>query len=135
MGRGSASRTTRLPALVVATTGSDKAPLTLALSTEGEGICVAELNKLAQPRGIISRPIHGLLVPRTARLLGFWSGLGLVASNMIGAGVLLSAGFMAQDLGPGLLLSVWVAAGIVALAGTAAYSEISRLIPRSGGEY
>jgi APA family basic amino acid/polyamine antiporter len=54
---------------------------------------------------------------------------------MIGAGVLLSAGFMAQDLGPGLLLVVWVAASIVALAGTAAYSEISRLIPRSGGEY
>ena len=41
-------------------------------------------------------------------VLGIWSGIGLVAANMIGAGVFLSAGFMAQDLGPYTLMLAWV---------------------------
>jgi APA family basic amino acid/polyamine antiporter len=67
--------------------------------------------------------------------LGLWSGVGLVVANMIGAGVFLSAGFMAQDLGPGTILAAWVVGALLALAGTLAYSSVARLVPRSGGEY
>ena len=40
--------------------------------------------------------------------LGLKSGIGLVVSNMVGAGVFISAGFMAQDLTPGQILVSWV---------------------------
>lgn len=67
--------------------------------------------------------------------LGFRSGLGLVVANMIGSGVFLSAGFMAQELGPGAILLAWGLGTAIALAGTRAYAEVARLVPRSGGEY
>jgi len=69
------------------------------------------------------------------RILGLWSGVGIVAANMIGAGVFLSAGFMAQDMGPGQILLAWVVGTIVALAGARAYATVVELVPRSGGEY
>jgi len=71
---------------------------------------------------------------RTARLT-LWPGVGLVAANMIGAGVFLSAGFMAQEMGPGPILIDWVVGAVLALAGARAYAELARLVPRSGGEY
>jgi APA family basic amino acid/polyamine antiporter len=67
--------------------------------------------------------------------LGFGSGLGLVVANMIGSGVFLSAGFMAQELGPGAILLAWVIGTLIALAGARAYAEAAQLVPRSGGEY
>jgi APA family basic amino acid/polyamine antiporter len=69
------------------------------------------------------------------RKLGLLPGVGLVLSNMIGAGVFLSAGFMAQDMGPGPLLLAWVAGAALALCGATAYAEVARRVPRSGGEY
>ncbi len=63
------------------------------------------------------------------------SGVGMVAANMIGAGVFLSAGFMAQDMGPGQILLAWVVGAILALCGAVAYGAVARLVPRSGGEY
>ncbi|HET8648386.1 MAG TPA: APC family permease, partial [Vicinamibacteria bacterium] len=73
--------------------------------------------------------------PRPAAGLGFGSGLGLVAANMIGSGVFLSAGFMAQQLGPGAILLAWLIGTLIALAGARAYAEVAQLVPRSGGEY
>jgi APA family basic amino acid/polyamine antiporter len=63
------------------------------------------------------------------------SGVGLVAANMIGAGVFLSAGFMAQDMGPGPILLAWVVGALLALCGALTYGAVARLVPRSGGEY
>jgi len=71
----------------------------------------------------------------THRILGLASGVGIVAANMIGAGVFLSAGFMAQDMGPGTLLLAWLVGALLALAGCRAYASVARLVPRSGGEY
>lgn len=74
-------------------------------------------------------------MPEERRLLGLWPGVGLVVANMIGAGVFLSTGFMAQDLGPGAILAAWAVGAAIALAGAIAYSAVSAVIPRSGGEY
>lgn len=63
------------------------------------------------------------------------SGVGLVAANMIGSGVFLSTGFMAQKMGPGPILLAWIAGALLALCGAAAYGAVARLVPRSGGEY
>jgi APA family basic amino acid/polyamine antiporter len=67
--------------------------------------------------------------------LGLFSGIGMVIANMIGAGVFLSTGFMAQDLNPKQILWAWVIGAFLALCGARAYAGIAQLVPRSGGEY
>lgn len=67
--------------------------------------------------------------------LGLKSGIGLVVSNMVGAGVFISAGFMAQDLSPGQILASWILGAIIALSGARAYATVASWVPRSGGEY
>jgi APA family basic amino acid/polyamine antiporter len=74
-------------------------------------------------------------VANERKMLSLWPGVGLVAANMIGAGVFLSAGFMAQDMGPGSILLAWVVGAVLAMAGARAYATVAQLVPRSGGEY
>ena len=66
------------------------------------------------------------------RTLGLKSGIGLVIANMVGAGVFLSTGFMAQSLSPGLILIAWLIGGVLALCGAKAYAEVARLVPGIG---
>lgn len=71
----------------------------------------------------------------TTAFLGLGSGVGLVVANMVGAGVFLSAGFMAQELSAAWILLAWLVGALLAMAGARAYAEAALLIPRSGGEY
>ncbi|MBS1152874.1 MAG: amino acid permease-associated region [Myxococcaceae bacterium] len=73
--------------------------------------------------------------PQPRKLFGLWSGVGVVIANMVGSGVFLSFGYMAQSLPPGPLLLAWVIGAVLALSGAYAYAEVARLVPRSGGEY
>lgn len=73
--------------------------------------------------------------PAPSRHLGLGSGIGIVISAMVGAGVFLSAGYMSQDLGPGTILVAWLIGAGIALAGVVTYSQVARWVPRSGGEY
>ena len=74
-------------------------------------------------------------MPSETRHLGLASGIGLVVANMVGAGVFLSAGFMAQDMGPGPILLAWLVGALIALCGAKAYAQVAAWVPRSGGEY
>jgi basic amino acid/polyamine antiporter, APA family len=67
--------------------------------------------------------------------LGLFSGTGMVIANMIGAGVFLSTGYMAQELTPQQILLAWIIGAFLALSGARAYAEIAQIIPKSGGEY
>ena len=67
--------------------------------------------------------------------LGVFSGMGMVIANMIGAGVFLSTGFMAQDMNAQQILLAWFVGMLIAMTGAKAYSGIVRLVPQSGGEY
>lgn len=67
--------------------------------------------------------------------LGLASGIGLVASSMVGVGVLVSAGWAASVLGPGQILFTWLVGGVIAMFGARSYAALAELIPRSGGEY
>ncbi len=67
--------------------------------------------------------------------LGLFSGMGMVLANMIGAGVFLSTGFMAQELTPKQILLAWAIGAFLALAGARAYAGLARIVPKSGGEY
>jgi len=67
--------------------------------------------------------------------LGWRSGTGLVVANMVGAGVLLSTGFMAQSLTAGAIMAAWALGAVLALLGAAAYASLAATSGRSGGEY
>ena len=67
--------------------------------------------------------------------IGLFTGIGLVIANMIGSGVLTTAGYMADSLGPLWILAAWAIGGVVALAGAAVYAQLAEEMPESGGEY
>src|SRR5579864_7127594 len=70
------------------------------------------------------------------RQLGFFSSTALVISNMIGAGIFATTGFMARYLGSArLILACWGVGAVFALAGALTYSELGINFPSSGGEY
>ena len=55
---------------------------------------------------------------------------------MIGTGVFLKTRVMTCNVdSPGMVLAVWVAAGLLSLAGAFTYAELSTMMPRAGGEY
>jgi APA family basic amino acid/polyamine antiporter len=60
----------------------------------------------------------------------------LVVGTVIGTGVYIKSAIMAQDVGsPLLVLTAWVAAGLLSLAGALSYAELGAMLPRAGGEY
>src|SRR5262252_4257886 len=75
-------------------------------------------------------------MPTLVRQLGIVSATALVVSNMIGTGIFAFTGYLAGDLGsPNLILLIWIAGAICALAGAFCYSELGINFPSSGGEY
>lgn len=70
------------------------------------------------------------------RRIGWFTAGCVLVSNVVGSGIFTTTGFMARDLGhPGLILSVWLIGGMVALAGALSYSELGAAFPVAGGEY
>jgi basic amino acid/polyamine antiporter, APA family len=70
------------------------------------------------------------------RGVGTWAAIAVNVTNMIGAGVFLKARVMTCNVGDaGTVIAVWIAAGLLALAGTFCYSEIATLMPEAGGDY
>lgn len=71
----------------------------------------------------------------SSKKIGLLSGIGMVTADMIGTGVFITAGFMAQVLAPQWILLAWVVGFVLALAGAKGYAAVAALVPRSGGEY
>jgi APA family basic amino acid/polyamine antiporter len=70
------------------------------------------------------------------RRIGWFTAGCVLVSNVVGSGIFTTTGFMARDLGhPGLVLSVWMVAGLIALSGALSYSELGAAFPVAGGEY
>ncbi len=60
----------------------------------------------------------------------------LVAGSMIGSGVFIVSADIARQVGsPGMLLLVWLIAGVTTVIGALTYSELASLFPRAGGQY
>ncbi|HEX8748151.1 MAG TPA: amino acid permease [Pyrinomonadaceae bacterium] len=70
------------------------------------------------------------------RGLGLVAAISIVVGNVIGTGVFLKTRVMTCNVGtPGMVITVWVAAGILSLAGALTYAELAAMMPRAGGEY
>ncbi len=70
------------------------------------------------------------------RGVGAWGAIAVNVANMIGTGVFLKTRVMTCNVGSAkLVLLVWLAAGLLSLAGTFSYSEIAAMMPEAGGDY
>jgi basic amino acid/polyamine antiporter, APA family len=70
------------------------------------------------------------------RGVGPWAATAVNVANMIGTGIFLKTRVMTCNVGSAkLVLLVWLSAGLLSLAGTFAYSEISAMMPEAGGDY
>jgi APA family basic amino acid/polyamine antiporter len=71
-----------------------------------------------------------------ARALTRVDATALVAGSMIGSGVFIVSADIARQVGsPGMLLLVWLIAGVTTVIGALTYSELAGLFPRAGGQY
>ena len=73
---------------------------------------------------------------RLAPALSLWDSTFLVVASVIGSGIFLTPHRIA-DLLPsaGWILAVWVAGGLLSLAGALANAELGAMFPRAGGDY
>jgi APA family basic amino acid/polyamine antiporter len=70
------------------------------------------------------------------RAIGLGSAVLLVIGNVIGSGIFLTTGVMANAVpSASLLLAAWVLGGLLAIAGGLTYAEMGAMYPRSGGLY
>jgi APA family basic amino acid/polyamine antiporter len=60
----------------------------------------------------------------------------MVVGSVIGVNIFIKPAVMAQVLPSGpALLGIWIAAGLVSLAGALLYAELGTMFPETGGDY
>jgi APA family basic amino acid/polyamine antiporter len=70
------------------------------------------------------------------RELGAWAAASIVVGTVIGSGIFLVPKTMINGVGtPSLVFVVWVVGGLLSLAGSLSYAELSAALPEAGGEY
>ncbi len=70
------------------------------------------------------------------RDLGVWDGTLLTVGSVVGTGIFLVSSDIARVLPHGgLLLLVWLAGGLLSLAGALTYAELGAMFPKAGGIY
>jgi basic amino acid/polyamine antiporter, APA family len=73
---------------------------------------------------------------RLVRGLGTWDGALLTVGSIVGTGIFITTADMAKVLPhSGLILLVWLAGGLLTLAGALTYGELGAMFPRAGGLY
>src|SRR5215468_9656283 len=71
-----------------------------------------------------------------ARKLNLFDATMIVISGIIGSGIFINPYIVAQTVKtPFLILAVWVAGGLIALAGAFVFAELSTVMPKVGGQY
>jgi len=72
--------------------------------------------------------------PKLDRGLTLLPAIGIIIANVIGTGVFMKARVMTANVGtPSLVMAAWIAGGLLTLAGSLVFGELSAMSPRSGG--
>jgi APA family basic amino acid/polyamine antiporter len=70
------------------------------------------------------------------RQIGLFDAVMLICGDMIGSGIFLATGAIAETLPtPGGVLLVWLFGGLLALTGALTCAELSASMPHAGGDY
>jgi len=73
---------------------------------------------------------------KLVRSIGLTSAIVLVISSVIGTGVFKKIAPMSAELqSPGLVLTAWLVAGLISLAGTLSNAEVASMLADSGGDF
>ena len=68
--------------------------------------------------------------------LSLFDAVTIVAGSMVGSGIFIVSADIAREVGsPAALLLVWVASGLMTIAGALAYGELAAMMPQAGGQY
>ncbi|HUN57249.1 MAG TPA: amino acid permease [Candidatus Binataceae bacterium] len=68
--------------------------------------------------------------------LSLFDSAAIVAGSMIGSGIFIVAADIVRETGsPAGLLAVWIASGLMTMAGALAYGELAGMMPWAGGQY
>src|SRR5215469_10933831 len=71
-----------------------------------------------------------------ARKLNLFDATMIVISGIIGSGIFVNPYIVARTVKtPFLILAVWAAGGLIALAGAFVFAELSTVMPKVGGQY
>jgi APA family basic amino acid/polyamine antiporter len=90
---------------------------------------------MGQPAQTI-RAVANRSQPELVKGLGLFDSTMLVIGSMIGSGIfIVSADITHQVKSPGLLLVVWLAAGVMTLICALSYGELAAAMPHAGGQY
>jgi len=74
--------------------------------------------------------------PHLLRKLNLLDATFLVIGAVVGSGIFMTTGFIAEYLpSPGLILIVWLIGGFIALSGALSFAELGTMYPQAGGQY
>jgi len=60
----------------------------------------------------------------------------IVAGDMVGSGIFIVSADIVRHVGsPAALLAIWIASGLMTIAGALAYGELAAMMPEAGGQY
>src|SRR5665647_61953 len=86
--------------------------------------------------GPLSMPPQSPSEPGFLRRLGLIDTTFLVIGAVVGSGIYMTPGIIAAGLpSPGLLLTVWLAGGLITLCGALSFAELGAMYPQAGGQY
>src|SRR3954463_9156085 len=86
---------------------------------------------MAEAAAVAQTKSHGFI-----RGLGLLDSTMIVAGSMIGSGIFIVSGDIAQRVGsPGWLLVVWIVTGVLTVVGALSYGELAAMMPKAGGQY
>lgn len=73
---------------------------------------------------------------RLQQRLGLFDAVTIVAGSMIGSAIFFGLSIMAQWVQtPGILIGLWIFAGVFTVLGTMAFAELAAMFPHAGGQY
>jgi APA family basic amino acid/polyamine antiporter len=74
--------------------------------------------------------------PEFVRALGAWDCASITIGTVLGASIFLAASFVPRSVPhASLILVIWLAGGLLSLAGALTYAELGGMFPRAGGIY
>ena len=74
--------------------------------------------------------------PTLVRALGAWDCTLLTIGNVVGSAVFIAANIVPANVPhAGWVIAVWIAGGLLSLAGALTYAELGTMFPRAGGPY
>lgn len=86
-------------------------------------------------REILPEPVT-TPTPQLQRHLRLFDATTLVAGSMIGSGIFFALSIMGEFVAtPGILIGLWVFAGVFTILGATAYAELAAMHPHAGGQY